>query len=71
MTCCQGRRKDAAANGLAREDPVEFEYRGLSALTAVGSATGRVYWFGCPGSRVRVHPRDALTLDKVPVLRRV
>jgi hypothetical protein len=71
VTCCQGRRREAARNQPARELPVEFEYRGGSALTAVGSVTGRVYWFGSPGSRLRVHPWDAPSLDGVPTLRRV
>ena len=71
MTCCQGRLREAARGYRAPDAPVEFEYRGRSALTAIGSETRRIYWFEAPGSRVRVHPRDAPSLDTVPVLRRV
>ncbi|HET7372915.1 MAG TPA: hypothetical protein VFJ20_05995 [Gemmatimonadaceae bacterium] len=56
---------------MANAAPVEFEYRGPTALTAVGSATRRLYWFERPGARVRVHQRDAVSLDGVPNLVRV
>jgi hypothetical protein len=70
VTCCEGKRAAvAAASGGGAV--VEFEYRGSAALTAVGSATRRLYWFEGPGARVRVHPRDAASLDGVPNLRRV
>jgi len=71
MTCCQGRRANDGAPQSGYAAPVEFEYRGRSALTAVGSVTRRLYWFEGPGARVRVHPRDAASLDGVPSLRRV
>lgn len=50
---------------------VRFEYRGKTALTVVGAATRRVYWFGSPGARLEVHPRDAGSLDGVPQLARL
>ncbi len=71
MTCCQDKRLAAAASSAGAIAPVEFEYRGRAALTAVGSATRRLYWFEGPGARVRVHPRDAASLEGVPNLRRV
>jgi len=71
MTCCQDKRLAAAASSAGAIAPVEFEYRGRAALTAVGSATRRLYWFEGPDARVRVHPRDAASLEGVPNLRRV
>jgi hypothetical protein len=71
MTCCQGRSRNPARSVRAPELPIEFEYCGRSALTAIGSATRRIYWFEQPGARVRVHPHDALSLETVPTLRRV
>lgn len=71
MTCCQGRRREAARGDPTRSLPVELEYFGHGALTAVGSATRRLYWFEGPGARVRVDSRDAPSLEGVPVLRRV
>jgi hypothetical protein len=81
MPCCGNRR--AAESGLplrphsqpahpavASGTPVEFEYRGHTYLTAVGSFTRRLYWFAMPGTRVLVDPRDAPSLDGVPNLAR-
>ena len=69
MTCCRGKRREAPS--LTSASFVEFEYRGRTSLTAVGSATRRLYWFERPSARVRVHPRDAASLDGVPSLVRV
>jgi hypothetical protein len=64
MSCCGQRRAQLAARGAAAA--VEFEYRGTAWVTVVGPATGRVYWFGGPGRRLRVHPADADAVAAVP-----
>jgi hypothetical protein len=70
MSCCGGRR--AAASAIADPRPaVTFEYRGQTALTVVGTATRKLYWFSEPGARVDIHARDAESLDGVQHLRRV
>jgi hypothetical protein len=48
-----------------------FEYRGQTALTAVGPVTGRSYRFPAPGARVAVDLRDRPGLATVPNLREV
>ena len=48
-----------------------FEYTGVTAMTAVGAATGRQYRFETPGVPVMVDARDRWSLAKVPVLREV
>jgi hypothetical protein len=77
MPCC-GNHRRAAANGLpiqpypqpahralASRNPVEFEYRGRTSLTAVGSVTRNLYWFAKTGARVLVDTRDAPALDGI------
>jgi len=49
----------------------EFIYLGRTALSVTGPATGTVYHFATPGSRLRVDVRDAVALQRVPVLRAV
>jgi hypothetical protein len=49
---------------------VWYEYAGQTGMTVVGGATGKVYRFDRPGSRVMVDPRDAASLFAVPNLRR-
>ena len=66
--CCGDKR---AAMRVAASRPVIFEYRGNTSLTAVGAATRRVYWFGAPGARVKVHARDAESLAGAPHLAEV
>jgi hypothetical protein len=68
MACCEGKR---AAMRVAASRPVIFEYRGKTSLTAVGAATRRLYWFGAPGARVKVHARDAESLAGAPHLTEV
>lgn len=46
-----------------------FAYLGRTALTITGPATRAVYRFAAPGTRLRIDPRDAPALRKVPVLR--
>jgi hypothetical protein len=82
MPCCGNHRRAAsglslqpypqpAHRPLASRSTVEFEYRGPTSLTAVGSVTRNLYWFAKTGSRVLVDGRDAPSLDGVPNLVRV
>jgi hypothetical protein len=48
-----------------------FEYVGLTAITVVGSVTGRQYRFATPGVPVVVDARDRWSLARVPLLREV
>jgi hypothetical protein len=48
-----------------------FEYVGETAITAVGSVTGRQYRFATPGVPVVVDARDRWSLARVPLLREV
>jgi hypothetical protein len=50
---------------------VYFEYVGVTAITAVGTATGRQYRFSAPGMPVVVDARDRWSLAKVPNLREI
>jgi hypothetical protein len=50
---------------------VYFEYVGVTAITAVGTATGRQYRFPAPGVPVAVDARDRWSLAKVPNLREI
>ena len=71
--CC-GRTRHVAASPrhqTARRDGETFAYLGRTALTVTGQATGLVYRFAAPGTRVRVDPRDAIALRRVPVLRAI
>jgi hypothetical protein len=84
MTCCGGKRRAAAAAwtpaepqggaGLSRavlpSASVELQYTGATALTAVGSATGRRYRFPAAGAVLAVDRRDAASLVALPQLRR-
>lgn len=69
--CC-GRARHVAASyrpASSKRDGETFAYLGRTALTVTGPATGLVYRFAAPGARVRVDPRDAVALRRVPVLR--
>jgi hypothetical protein len=48
-----------------------FEYVGQTAITAVGSVTGRQYRFATPGVPVVVDARDRWSLARVPLLREI
>ncbi len=48
-----------------------FQYVGKTALTAVGSVSGRHYRFSHPMAIVEVDPRDRASLATVPNLRQV
>jgi hypothetical protein len=48
-----------------------FQYVGKTALTAVGSVSGRHYRFSHPGAIVEVDLRDRASLALVPYLRQV
>ena len=71
--CCGRSRHVAASPRLeaSKRESEMFTYLGRTALTVTGPATGLVYRFAAPGTRVRVDPRDAIALRRVPVLRAV
>jgi hypothetical protein len=48
-----------------------FEYTGATALTVVGSGTGRTYHFERLGARVAIDARDQQSVARVPNVRRV
>lgn len=48
-----------------------FQYIGASGLTVQGPASKRLYRFAAPGSIVAVDARDAPSLTRVPLLRRI
>jgi hypothetical protein len=48
-----------------------FEYTGKTALTVIGSATGKHYRFAATGVEVAVDSRDAASMAGVPNLRRI
>jgi len=50
---------------------IHFMYTGQSALTATGNITGKQYRFSGPGDKQPVDYRDAPSMMKVPVLKRV
>jgi hypothetical protein len=70
--CC-GRARPISSGQLQRpaRGGTEFEYLGRTSLTVTGPASGVVYRFATPGARQHVDQRDALSLQKVPVLRPV
>jgi hypothetical protein len=71
--CC-GRTKHVAASHRlesSKGDGELFAYRGRTALTVTGPSSGLIYRFAAPGARVRVDPRDAIALRRIPVLRAV
>jgi len=86
MSCCGQRREQqritssAFAHERAAPHPsagrlpmgaVYFEYIGETAITVVGSVTGRQYRFATPGVPVVVDARDRWSLARVPLLREV
>ena len=86
MSCCAQKRAQqrkmpsafahelAAPHSSAGRFPmgrVYFKYIGLTAITAVGNATGRQYRFATPGVPVVVDARDRWSLGRVPLLREV
>ena len=80
MACCGRARAQLFATGtnpIAREASptamrryqVQFEYIGKTAMTAIGSVSGRRYRFDGPGAIVTIDPRDRPGLAQVPGLR--
>jgi hypothetical protein len=79
--CCGKKRAELTMAGATnRAEPakaslptpaVYFRYFGTTAMTAVGSATGRAYRFSAMGATNAVDPRDAPSLAGVPNLRRL
>jgi hypothetical protein len=76
--CCGGARtgrgqvptRGEARGGANAPAAVRFTYVGQTSMTAIGSATGRLYRFDGPGITLAVDRRDAYSLGTVPVLRR-
>ncbi|KAA2242491.1 hypothetical protein F0L74_08080 [Chitinophaga agrisoli] len=76
--CCGKKRALLASQttGMAQRsnaetmetDVLAFRYTGNTALTTVGSATGRVYRFPVKGAVQLVHSTDAVSLYEVPNL---
>ena len=50
---------------------LSFQYSGTSGLSVQGSISKRLYLFATPGAIVEVDARDAASLMRVPLLRRV
>ena len=82
MACCGRTRAQMFGMGTraissefaplgVRRYAVQFEYIGRTALTAVGSASGKRYRFDQPGAVITVDPRDRPSLAQVPSLRLV
>jgi hypothetical protein len=81
MPCCGDARRQLGPvakpksateqSAIMRRFAVEFEYTGATALTVVGSVSGRRYRFNDPGARVVIDPRDRPSLARVPRLREV
>lgn len=87
MACCGQRRQQirqqasvqrASSPALIRNSKhpptrggVAFQYVGKTALTAVGSVSGRHYRFSHPTAIVEVDPRDRASLATVPNLRQI
>jgi hypothetical protein len=81
VSCCGGARQrlgsivkpepPIADSAVARRFAIEFEYIGPTALTVVGSTSGRRYRFDGPGARIVIDPRDRPSLARVPRLREV
>jgi hypothetical protein len=86
MSCCGQKRaqqramprafvhEPAAPRASASRFPMGstyFEYVGHTAITVVGSVTGRQYRFTTPGVPVLVDARDRWSLARVPLLREI
>jgi hypothetical protein len=86
MYCCGERRAQQrrTPNGFVHElaaprasagrlpmGAAYFEYLGATAITVVGSVTGRQYRFATPGVPVVVDARDRWSLARVPLLHEV
>ena len=48
-----------------------FEYTGKTALTIIGSVTGKTYRFSHPGDAQSIDLRDVAGMKMIPVLRRM
>jgi hypothetical protein len=81
MACCGQNRSQISLKGqlvtpgnsvVAQSSPrFFFEYTGRTAMTVVGSRTGRIYRFGAPGARVEIDVQDVASLAGVPNVVRV
>ena len=50
------------------DQAIRFQYVGRTALTVIGTASGRRYYFDTPGAQIAVDPRDRAYLRQVPNL---
>jgi hypothetical protein len=57
--------------GIIRPAGLTFEYVGRTRMVVAGRATGRLYRFDHPGTRVEIDPRDSASISALPQLRRV
>jgi len=84
MCNCGSKRESFAAqsSGAGKSQPIQkqekkmwpdvnFVYTGQSGLSATGNVTGKVYRFNKPGDKQPIDYRDAPSMMKVPVLKRV
>jgi hypothetical protein len=84
MCNCGNKRESfsAQSSGAAKNESIKkqeekmwpdinFIYTGQSALSATGNITGKVYRFNRPGDKQPVDYRDAPSMIKVPVLKRI
>ena len=84
MCNCGNKRASFSAQttGAAKKEPtlkpaekmwpdINFVYTGQSALSATGSITGKRYRFSGPGDKQLIDYRDAPSMMKVPVLKRI
>lgn len=80
MACCGQRRAMVSSNGrLADAGPARravsreavYQYTGSTGMTVLGSASGKIYRFDRPGTRVQIDPRDVAAMAGLPDLRRL
>ena len=82
MCNCGNKREGLSSQSFAgKENPgtpaqklwpdVNFMYTGQSALSVTGSVSGKNYRFRWAGDRQLVDYRDASSMMKVPVLRKI
>lgn len=60
----------AINRGTAPQPTIVFEYTGKTALTVIGTITGKRYRFNNPGDLQPIDVRDASGMKAVPVLRK-
>jgi len=71
MSCCGQQRAQMNGSNTSAPHRYFFRYEGQTALTVAGPVSGKYYRFPVPGSTLEADPRDAISLEQVPQLRRV